>query len=117
VPIERFWVHDLTIVTATTTDGRYGPEVDWDNATRRTAKGWLTARQPADLALANRDEASHRDVDVSYWEGFLPADAGLDPQNRVEAFGMNFEVIGHPRPAFTPDGTSHIEFLLKVVEG
>lgn len=117
MPIERFWVHDLTIVRPTTKEGRYGTEVDWDNATRSTVVGWLNARQPSDLALANRDESGHRDIDVSYWEGFLPAGTDIDAQDRVEAFGMSFEVIGHPRPAFTPERTSHLEFLLKVVEG
>jgi hypothetical protein len=117
VPIERFWVHDLTIVRPSTIEGRYGTEVDWTSATRRTVKGWVSARQPADLALANRDESAHRDIDVSYWEGFVPAGTDIDPQDRVEAFGYEFEIIGHPRPAFAPDRTNHIEFLLKVVEG
>ena len=116
--IERFWVHDAVIVTPATVAGRYGDEVDWDNATRRSVKAWVVGRRASDLALASRDEASHRDIDASYWEGYFPADSAIDPQDRVEVHGFLAEVVGHPRPGYTPNmGVNHTEVLLKVVEG
>ena len=116
--IERFYVHDATIIRAAVRDGRYGEELDWSDATERTVKGWVTPRVASDLALANRDEASHRDLSVAYFESYFPPGTDLKGSDRVSCHGTLSEVVGLPRQAFHPeDGVNHIEALLKAVEG
>jgi hypothetical protein len=116
--IARYFVHDVTIIRPTVSDGRYGPELDLDDIVETTVKGWVTGRFPADLALASQDESSHRELSASYFEAFLPPDTDLRPTDRVRVHGFLCDVLNEPRQGFTPYGTvSHLEALLKAVTG
>lgn len=111
--IERFFVHDVTILTPTHSDGRWGTETSWDDAAERSTRGWVAVRNnstdPAD---------PNRDVDVSQWVAVLPASSDLDESERLVAHGHTFDIVSHIIPGFTPEnGTHHLEANLRLVEG
>lgn len=116
--IARFFVHDVKIIRPGVRTGRYGDELDWDDPTTTTTRGWVTSRFPADLALASQDESSHRELSATYFVAFLPAGTDLRPTDRVEVHGFLCEVLNEPLQGYTPYGSvAHIEALLKAVTG
>jgi hypothetical protein len=111
VSIQALLVHDVVIVTAATTTGRYGDAVkDWDGATRTTVKGWL--------ARKNQQEVNGtREAEVYDSVLFLAADATITGADRVEWQGGTYEVAGPPNQAWTPRGEHHLEVPLRRVDG
>lgn len=117
--IERYFVHPFTIRRAPVIDGRYGPERDWPNAITvpNPATGWIVGRSLSDSAAAAWAELMRREPEISYWIAQLPAETDLLSTDRVRAHGNEFTVVGEPLPAFTRVDVSHLEALLKNVEG
>ena len=116
--ISRYFIHDAKLIRPTVREGRYGDELDWSDTVETMTKGWVTARFPADLALASQDESSHRELSATYFVAFFPAGTDLRPVDRVEVHGFLCEVLNEPLHGFTPYGqVSHIEALLKAITG
>lgn len=119
--IERFFVHDVTILRASEVDGRHGPELDWSDPAETTTRGWVALGRPQQNEWAGGARQAGRDMDVSQWVAMLPADADVREQDRLEVnlHGRTylFEVAGHIAPGSTPDGISHLEAPLLLVEG
>lgn len=111
--IERFYVHDVTILTAAVEEGRYGEEADWANPAERTVKGWVSAGYAQHNATADPS----RDVDSSRWAALLPLAAELRDDERIRCHGRLFDVDGHVLTGRTPEGDHHLEAPLKLVEG
>lgn len=109
--LDALMVHDVTIVHAAETTGRYGDsEADWANATRVDSKAWVAQR-------SSIEAVEHREGLVSDWVVYLPPAVEITGRDRIEWGDLTFEVIGAPLPAHTPRGLHHYEAALRVVEG
>ena len=115
--IERYFVHDVTVVHPALIDGRTRGQVpDWDGATRTATKGWLARTTETENRVG-------RDALVSEWTLRLPVDTVVDGRDRIEAGasspapGAVFEIIGPPYKAPTPYGPHHVRCPLRLVEG
>lgn len=102
--------HDVTILTPTIGQDRYGgtAKTGWSSA---TVKGWVSQ--------SSRSEANDlREAQVGTWVLFLHPDATIDGLDRVQWEGITFEVDGPPNPAHRPgSGLHHYEVPLRVVDG
>lgn len=108
---EALLVHDVTILTATSSESRYGDtEKNWTDPTESTVKGWVSQRSQ----LEDHDQ---REAQVSDWVLFLHPDATISGANRVRWEGITFEVEGPVNPAWSPRGVHHLEVPLRVVTG
>ncbi|MCX5562718.1 hypothetical protein [Streptomyces sp. NBC_00038] len=100
----------------TTTDRYDNPVADWSTSTHAAVDAWLQQNTGA-------EDTDQRDAQIGEWLMICnPWTTAGDPltvygNDRVHWSGLDFEVIGPPGPAYTPDGLHHYEIRLKTVEG
>lgn len=97
----------VTVVRYQATTDAYGNTVRGAE-TRTTYSGRLEQLSTDELV---RD----RDVVITDWRAFLPADVDLTAYDRIEARGHLFEVAGLPDLQRTPRGPHHVEVQLRFV--
>ena len=110
--VDRFFVHDVTLLDAPLVTDRYGGETpDWSAAVATPARGWFTHQSSTEATGELRDGRS------TLAELSLPASTPVGPRTRVERLGQAWDLYGTVRPAETPNGTHHQVLQLRRVEG
>jgi hypothetical protein len=110
--INRYFVRPIEIVTPVTAAG-YGDtlNLDYDNGTTATVKGWF------DQLTETESQTPTRDVQEVTGIVFLPHGTPIDTDARVKVDGSTFQVLGPPKVAWTPRGAHHIEVSVRYVDG
>lgn len=105
-------VQSVTILRAGVIVDRYGSSIpDWDNPSEASSRAWIAHRE------STEDNDEGRNGRSSDWVAFLPPDATVDALDRVQWNGYTFEVVGLPKPAWSPRGLHHYEVDLRLVQG
>lgn len=105
----------MTVVRAPLVSGYGGQQVrDWEAASRWTYDGCNVQ------ADTSQEFTDRRDVTVTRWRANLPADATVEPADRVEwerRPGWTFEVYGDPELLLSRGIPHHVELVMtRVVE-
>jgi head-tail adaptor len=111
--LDRFMVHDVTLLAPTYTADRYGTQVaDWSAPPTATfdERGWFTQTDTDEMAQG-------REGITDAFELTLPATSALTEDMRVRRLGADYEIRGSVRRAETPDGTHHVIAYLRKVTG
>jgi hypothetical protein len=94
--LESLLTQDVTVATPViVTDEHGNPERTWDGADRRTYKGYLEQRTTKESTVAGQPW-------VTEWILVLLPTAVIGPDDRVEAAGSLFEIIGLPDSEYNP---------------
>lgn len=103
---------DVVVVrrSQTVTQDEYGNPV--------TSSEQIRDRWPARLQQVSATEIAVGDNRVlTDHVCYLPPDALVDPNDRIEHLGRTFEVIGTPAVLSDRQGVSHLEARLRFVQG
>jgi hypothetical protein len=101
----------VVIIRAARVTDPYGDvELDWVNATRTTTTGWLSQGPSLELLVA-------RDTVITVSQLYLPKDADVDRQDRLEVDGALYDIVGKPNMAYSPRGPHHLEVNVQEVLG
>lgn len=101
----------VVIIRAARVEDPYGDvELDWANATRTVTTGWLSQGSSVELLVA-------RDTVVTVSQVYLPKEADVDRQDRLEVDGELYDIVGKPNLAHSPRGPHHLEVTVREVLG
>ncbi|MFD9212090.1 hypothetical protein ACFVY9_03020 [Streptomyces sp. NPDC059544] len=109
--------HLVEVETPGRRTDRYGNDVvDWSASTRTPVDAWLQQN-------AGAEDTDQRDAQIGEWLMVCnPVSAAgealtVHGSDRVHWGALQFEVLGPPGPAYTPNEFHHYEIRLRTVEG